>query len=166
METLKQRERRIQRLEEQRAKRRGKAVWPTSIAGGYWPDLPTALQMLQPRSVSFARLFSSSRDSVPEETGAPIRRASGMSAAATPTGATAPPGLYTEPGIGTYLMRMAGLRRADTVARTGNHDPSKPVGHVARMLLVASFPLRVLRQARQATKTGSAAAVHYYGPQT
>ena len=89
-----------------------------------------------------------------------------MSAGATPTGATAPPGSYPEPGIGTYLKRTAGLLRADTVARTGNHHPSQPIGDVARMLLVASFPLRVMLHARQATKSGSAAAVHHYGPQT
>ena len=89
-----------------------------------------------------------------------------MRAGATPTGATAPPGSYREPGIGTYLKRTAGLLRADTIARTGNHHPSQPVGDVARMLLVASFPLRVMLHARQATKSGSAAAVHHYGPQT
>jgi hypothetical protein len=68
--------------------------------------------------------------------------------------------------VGTYLMRMAGLFRVDMVARMGNHHPSQPAGRVARMLMFASFPLRVIFQARQAPQGGSAAAVHHYGPRT
>ena len=57
METLEQHERRIQRLERQRARRRAKALWPMSIGGAYRPDLPGTLQLLGPRSVSFAKLL-------------------------------------------------------------------------------------------------------------
>jgi len=57
METLEQRQRRIERLEWQRARRRGKAFWPTSIGGAYRPELPGALQIFGPRPVSLAKLF-------------------------------------------------------------------------------------------------------------
>ena len=57
METLQERKRRIRRLEQRRAKRRGEAIWQTSMAGAYMPDLPTVLQMLRPRTVSFVRLL-------------------------------------------------------------------------------------------------------------
>ncbi len=63
-------------------------------------------------------------------------------------------------------MRMAGLLRVDTVPRMENDRPSQLAGHVARILMVASFPLRVLFQALDAPERDSAAAVHHYGAQT
>lgn len=62
-------------------------------------------------------------------------------------------------------MRMAGLLRADTVACMAKHH-GQPAVFVGRTLMLASFPLRMMFQSRQAPSSGSVAAVHYYGPET
>ena len=56
------------------------------------------------------------------------------------------------------------MERLRVISR-GDHHPSQPPGHVDRMLMVASFPLRVMFQGREAPKLGSLAAVHHYGRQ-
>ena len=53
----------------------------------------------------------------------------------------------------------------DGEVAVGEHHPSQPPGHVDRMLMVASFPLRVMCQGREAPTLGSLAAVHHYGRQ-
>jgi hypothetical protein len=47
----------------------------------------------------------------------------------------------------------------------GDHELSQPAGHVGRVLMVASFPLRLVFQRPEVQKPGSAAAVHHYGPE-
>jgi hypothetical protein len=63
-------------------------------------------------------------------------------------------------------MRMKGLLRAGTVPGMGNDRQNQIAGHVARILMVASFPLRLLFQAPKAEERDSAAAVHHYGART
>jgi hypothetical protein len=48
----------------------------------------------------------------------------------------------------------------------GDDRANQLAGHVARILMVASYPLRVLFQAPKAEERDSAAAVHHYGART
>jgi hypothetical protein len=61
METLQQRERRIQHLENRRAKRSRKISWPTSLNTRYRPKLAAAVQSLPRPSLPSAALFRQMR---------------------------------------------------------------------------------------------------------
>ena len=63
-------------------------------------------------------------------------------------------------------MRMAGVRRVDTVPGMGNDRASQLVEQLSRIVIVVSFPLRVLFHAPEAPERESAAAVHHYGART